>query len=161
MAALLILFPLLLAGVILYLLSPKSAAGRSQIWALTALAPLVMAFAAAWYSQGQVAAQLQAAEQPRPTVITITTLSQAGEAQTLQLRLQGEQAACFEQTRRLTPQAQWLSEAGPILLSESTEVTGELPPPEVAGQLSVLGRINCRQWVQAVTTEEQTAAEQE
>ena len=145
----LLLLPVLLIGCIAYLLRPQSGATRSQVWSLTALAPMLVALCVAAYVQGQAAAALAQAG-PRQTTLTIENEQAGGKRETYTLTLSAEQAACFEQTRRLTARAEWLGDAAPILLNEHTVVRGKLPDPKVAGQMNVLGRLNCRQWVQPV-----------
>lgn len=140
------LIPILLAVAVFWTLRADTRISADQIWALAAAAPLVVALCAAGYSHMESRAtltQLPSAQQG--AFITV----QNG-LQVVGLDLSPEEAACFERTLRTGTRAEWLTEGGPVPLNSHTELRGQLPPPELARHLAILGRLNCQPYVRVL-----------
>lgn len=143
------LIPALCLLAVLYALRPQTRISADQIWALTAAMPLVVALSVSGYSHVRASAAL--AEQPLAGRHTFVTVQNG--LQVVGLDLSPEEAACFERTRRTSKRAEWLTEGGPVPLNTRTEIRGELPPPEVARDMAIQGRLECRQWVRVLPDE--------
>ncbi|MDO4263012.1 MAG: hypothetical protein Q4C67_02325 [Deinococcus sp.] len=146
------IIPALCLLAVLYALRPQARISADQIWALTAALPLVVALSVAGYSHVQASAAL--AQTPAATQHTFVTVQNG--LQVVGLNLSPEKAACFERTVRTSRRAEWLTEGGPVPLNDRTEIRGQLPPPEVARNMAIQGRLECRQWVRVLPDEPQT-----
>lgn len=143
------LIPGLCLLAVLYALRPQTRISADQIWALTAAMPLVVALSVAGYSHVQASRALAAT----PLAAKHTFVTVQNGLQVVGLDLSPEEAACFERTVRTSRRAEWLTEGGPVPLNDRTDIRGELPPPEVARNMAIQGRLECRQWVRVLPDE--------
>ncbi|ADY25408.1 hypothetical protein Deipr_0235 [Deinococcus proteolyticus MRP] len=143
------LIPGLCLLAVLYALRPQTRISADQIWALTAAMPLVVALSVAGYSHVQASRVLAAT----PLAAKHTFVTVQNGLQVVGLDLSPEEAACFERTVRTSRRAEWLTEGGPVPLNDRTDIRGELPPPEVARNMAIQGRLECRQWVRVLPDE--------
>ncbi|ADV66463.1 hypothetical protein [Deinococcus maricopensis] len=135
----------LTAGVLVRVLARPGALSAARVWALTALAPILLSITGALTARSGAERHL---EPNRPHTLTFTWAEQ-GQARTLTATFGSADAACLARAVRLNAKGAYRvtdtrGRPRTLRVTDGSTVRGDLPSEEVTNALVLTDRLSCR-----------------